>query len=75
MQTSTLLDYLTTADIVVFLGVPLGLLTLVLAQQLFAARRTASIGRSSSRRPAQPSITQDPAVRSKPIPGGTVPRK
>lgn len=60
---TTLLDYLTTSDIVVFLGVPLGLLTIVLAQQLLAARTTARIAGSSSRRAAQPAITKDPAAR------------
>lgn len=60
---TTLLDYLTTSDIVVFLGVPLGLLTIVLAQQVLAARTTARIGGSSARRPPQPSITKDPAAR------------
>lgn len=62
---TTLLDYLTTSDIVVFLGVPLGLLTIVLAQQIFAARTTARIAGSSARQPPQPSITKDPAARQR----------
>lgn len=59
---TTLLDYLTTSDIVVFLGVPLALLTIVLAQQILAARATARIAGSSARRPPQPSITKDPGA-------------
>jgi len=62
---TTLLDYLTTSDIVVFLGVPLGLLTIVLAQQIFATRTTARIAGSSARQPPQPSITKDPAARQR----------
>jgi hypothetical protein len=36
----TLLDYLTIVDVIVFVGVPLCLLTIVLAQQLLAGRTT-----------------------------------
>ena len=43
MQSSgTLLDYLTTVDVIVFVGVPLCLLTIVLAQQLLAGRTTSA---------------------------------
>ena len=43
MQSSgTLLDYLTIVDVIVFVGVPLCLLTIVLAQQLLAGRTTSA---------------------------------
>lgn len=67
MQSSgTLLDYLTIVDVIVFVGVPLCLLTIVLAQQLLAGRTTSPFGGSYPRRPAQGSIMKDPEVRSTP---------
>ena len=67
MQSSgTLLDYLTIVDVIVFVGVPLCLLTIVLAQQLLAGRATSSFGGSYSRRPTQAAIMKDPEARSAP---------
>lgn len=74
-SSATLLDYLTTADIVVFLGVPLCLLTIVLAQQLLASRTAAGFGGSYPTRPAPPPIAKDSDVRSKSLPGRPAPRK
>jgi len=62
---ATLLDYLTTADIVVFLGVPLCLLTIVLAQQLLAGRTAAGFGNSYTKPPPRPSITNGSDLQSR----------
>ncbi len=76
MQSSgTLLDYLTTVDVIVFVGVPLCLLTIVLAQQLLAGRTTSPFGGSYPRRPAQPSLMKGPEAWSKPHPRFTAPGK
>jgi len=67
MQSSgTLLDYLTIVDVIVFVGVPLCLLTIVLAQQLLAGRMTPPFGGSYPRRPARASIMKDREARSAP---------
>lgn len=76
MQPSaTLLEYLTIADIAVFLGTPLCLLAIVFVQQLLAGRTTPPFGGSYPRRPAQPSLLKGPEAWSPPHPRRPAPGK